>query len=151
MNIDKSLKIMNMFKSSAATKLQYSQGDYSIKLEKAGLATANTEVTGNIEKIDRFSGKEPVEGNGKQKQVIIVSPFIGVFNDGSSADKLPLVMSGDKVNEGQTVCLVEGVQGKEEVHAPEDGVITAIHVANGESVEYGRGLFTLSVEGDRNE
>ncbi len=142
MNIEKSLKIMEMFKSSAADKLEYSKGDYTIKLEKSPSAKKNTGIVDKIpeEGLDK-------DKSGKQASVIIVSPFIGVFKDGTDKEGRPFVIAGDRVEEGQTVCLVEGVGGSEEVRAPEDGFIAAVHVANGESVEYGRGLFTLTLEG----
>lgn len=152
MNIENSLKLIELFSSSNADKLHYKEGEYSIYIEASKSAkiksVRNNKKEQNNSQGERRKDKKEVNHTST---VLIVSPYIGIFHDGGNKERLPYVFAGDKVKEGQLVCLVEGVQGMEEVHSPKDGVITAIHVANGERVEYGRGLFSLKVEESEDE
>jgi len=73
----------------------------------------------------------------------IKSPMVGTFYRAPSPDARPYVEVGDHVREGQTICIVEAMKLMNEIQAEVGGTITAIHVENGQPVEYGQALFTL--------
>ena len=50
-------------------------------------------------------------------------------------------MPGDKVQKGQTVCLIEAMKTMIEVPAPQDCVIETVLKANGELAAFGEPLF----------
>lgn len=53
------------------------------------------------------------------------------------------VSQGQKVNAGDTLCILEAMKMENEVVAPSDGVVSAIHVSKGNTIEAGTTLFTL--------
>jgi len=57
-----------------------------------------------------------------------------------------LVRAGQRVREGQVVCVVEAMKVLNEVTAPADGVIAQILVDNDQPVEYGQELMILEKE-----
>jgi acetyl-CoA carboxylase biotin carboxyl carrier protein len=73
----------------------------------------------------------------------IKSPMVGTFYRAPSPDARPYVEVGDRVKEGQTVCIVEAMKLMNEIVADVSGVVTAIMVENGQPVEYGQMLFTI--------
>lgn len=73
----------------------------------------------------------------------IKSPMVGTFYRAPSPDARPYVEVGDRVKEGQTVCIVEAMKLMNEILAEVSGTITAILVDNGQPVEYGQTLFTI--------
>ena len=55
----------------------------------------------------------------------------------------PFVAIGDRVEKGQTLCIIEAMKLMNEIAAEESGVIEKICVTNGQVVEYGTELFRI--------
>lgn len=73
----------------------------------------------------------------------INAPFVGTFYTSEQPDKAPLVKSGDKIEKGQVVGIIEAMKMMNEVKADVSGTIDKILVVNGDAVEYDQPLFTL--------
>lgn len=70
----------------------------------------------------------------------ITAPVVGTFYIASAPDQPPFVQVGDKVQKGQTVCLMEAMKMMSEVKAPCDCVIEAILQEDGALVSFGDNL-----------
>jgi len=75
--------------------------------------------------------------------VRVESPMVGTFYSGPAPGSPPFVSGGDAVAAGQTLCILEAMKLMNEVKSEIEGVVRAIHVGNGEPVEYGQLLFEL--------
>ena len=64
----------------------------------------------------------------------------GVFKTRESMLKL---FHGCSVKKGDTICIVEAMKIMNEIEAEVDGVIEAIHTANGQAIEYDQPLVTI--------
>jgi acetyl-CoA carboxylase biotin carboxyl carrier protein len=73
----------------------------------------------------------------------LTSPLVGVFYRAKSPGSPPFVEVGDEVVAGQQVAIVEAMKMMNEVSTNRAGTVTAIHVEDGEVVEYGQLLFTI--------
>lgn len=73
----------------------------------------------------------------------VTSPMVGSFYRAPSPDSSNYVEEGQAVSKGAIVCIVEAMKVMNEIESEYDGVITKIHVANGEPVEYGQVLFSV--------
>jgi oxaloacetate decarboxylase (Na+ extruding) subunit alpha len=73
----------------------------------------------------------------------VESPMIGVFYRAPEPGSAPFVEVGEVVAPGQTLCLLEAMKLFNELKAESPGVVRAIHVENGEPVEFGQLLFEL--------
>ena len=73
----------------------------------------------------------------------IKSPIVGTFYSAPSPTKPPFVKVGDKVNEGDTVCIVESMKVMNEIQADISGTVKSIAVKDGEAVEFGQPLFVI--------
>jgi acetyl-CoA carboxylase biotin carboxyl carrier protein len=71
------------------------------------------------------------------------APMVGTFYAAPSPDAEPFVKVGDRVEEGQTVCIVEAMKLMNEVGAKFSGVIEKILVENAQPVEFGQPLFAV--------
>src|SRR6266545_1776522 len=83
---------------------------------------------------------EPVLSNGA---VRVESPMIGVFYEAPEPGAAPFVEVGEPVAAGQTLCLLEAMKLFNELKADTPGIVRAIHVENGQPVEFGQLLFEL--------
>ena len=70
----------------------------------------------------------------------ITAPVVGTFYVAPAPDQPPFVQPGDKVQKGQTVCLMEAMKMMSEVKAPCDCVIEAILQEDGALVSFGDSL-----------
>ncbi len=75
--------------------------------------------------------------------VRVEAPMVGTFYRGSQPGAPPFVEEGDAVVPGQTLCILEAMKLMNEVKAEIEAIVRAIHVQNGQAVEYGEPLFDL--------
>lgn len=73
----------------------------------------------------------------------IKSPMVGTFYRSSSPGAAAFVEIGSKVNEGDTVCIIEAMKILNEIEADKSGTVTQILGDNGQAVEYGQPLFII--------
>ena len=73
----------------------------------------------------------------------IKSPIVGTFYSAPSPTKPPFVKVGDKVNEGDTVCIIESMKVMNEIQADISGTVKSIAVKDGEAVEFGQPLIII--------
>jgi acetyl-CoA carboxylase biotin carboxyl carrier protein len=76
----------------------------------------------------------------------VESPSVGLFWRSPSPGAPPFVEVGGRVAAGETVAIVEVMKLMNHVAAPVDGVVTAILVENGASVEYGQTIVIVDPE-----
>ena len=85
--------------------------------------------------------KENVEIEVKGE--VIEAPMVGVVYLQATPDADPYVKVGDKVQQGDVICIVEAMKLMNEIQAPFSGVITEVFVQNEEVVEYGQPLLRM--------
>ena len=54
------------------------------------------------------------------------------------------VKTGDKVKSGDVLCTLEAMKMENEICAPADGIVSAVHTAAGQAVEAGAPLLTIA-------
>jgi oxaloacetate decarboxylase alpha subunit len=73
----------------------------------------------------------------------VEAPMVGTFYRAPQPGAPPFVEEGDAVAPGQTLCILEAMKLMNEVKADVEGFVRAIHVQNGQPVEFGQALFDL--------
>lgn len=76
--------------------------------------------------------------------VDVSSPMVGTFYRAPAPDEPPFVDKGDRVQLGQTVCIIEAMKLMNEIEAEVAGEIVEILVANGDPVEFGQILMRVN-------
>jgi acetyl-CoA carboxylase biotin carboxyl carrier protein len=74
---------------------------------------------------------------------IVTAPMVGTFYSSSSPGSPPFVQVGDRVNAGDTLCIVEAMKMMNQIEAEVSGLIKSIRVQNGDPVEYGQILYVI--------
>jgi oxaloacetate decarboxylase (Na+ extruding) subunit alpha len=82
----------------------------------------------------------PPRDNGNLR---VESPMVGTFYRAPAPGSAAFVEEGDAVAPGTTLCILEAMKLMNEVKSEIEGIVRAIHVGNGEPVEYGQLLFEL--------
>ena len=89
--------------------------------------------------IEKVESLEEVVLEGKE----IVSPMVGTYYSAPSPDSEDFVKIGDKVEVGDTVCIVEAMKMMNEVKSSVAGTIVALKAENGKVVKKGDILFLV--------
>ena len=74
---------------------------------------------------------------------ILNSPIVGTFYRAPSPDSPNFVKVGDRVENGQILCIVEAMKLMNEIESDVQGTIVEIYVENAQPVEYGEPLFGI--------
>lgn len=73
----------------------------------------------------------------------IISPMVGTYYSAPSPDSEDFIKIGDKIEIGDTVCIVEAMKMMNEVKSPVAGTIVALKAENGKVVKKGDVLFLV--------
>jgi len=88
---------------------------------------------------------QPSSGSDDPAQLpgALTSPMVGTVYLSPEPGAAVFVSVGDKVNEGQTVCIVEAMKTMNQIHAPRAGTIKRILVEDSAPVEFGAPLMII--------
>ena len=109
--------------------------DYQVELENAPAAVPAAPVQSAAPAAATPSAPKPAAPAGAGEKVN--SPLPGVIVEVS-------VKEGQAVKAGQKVAVLEAVKMENEIPAPKDGTITAIHVNKGDSILEGAPVVTIA-------
>jgi acetyl-CoA carboxylase biotin carboxyl carrier protein len=73
----------------------------------------------------------------------VKAPMVGTFYTASSPGSPAFVQVGDRVKEGDTLCIIEAMKMMNQIEADVGGTIKSIRAQNGDPVEYGQTLFVI--------
>ena len=76
--------------------------------------------------------------------VLVESPMVGNFYRSSSPDADPFVQEGDRVEVGQTLCILEAMKLFNEFKSDHAGTVRKVLVDDAQPVEFGQPLFELA-------
>ncbi len=74
---------------------------------------------------------------------VVKSPIVGTYYDSASPDSDQYVNVGDKVKEGDTLCIIEAMKIMNEIENEVNGEIYEILVKNEDVVEYNQPLMII--------
>ncbi len=76
-----------------------------------------------------------------------VSPMVGTFYRAPSPEAPPYCSTGDKIQPGSVLCIIEAMKVMNEIKAEIAGEVVDILVENGEAVEFGQPLLHIKKTG----
>ncbi|MDE3167139.1 MAG: acetyl-CoA carboxylase biotin carboxyl carrier protein [Acidobacteriota bacterium] len=75
--------------------------------------------------------------------VLVKSPIVGTFYESPAPDAAPFVRTGERIQPGKVLCIIESMKLMNEIESEVSGVIESKLVMNGQPVEYGEALFAI--------
>ena len=104
--------------------------------------TQSTQPTTNVPVVvaPEATSSPPID----QKNLVdVTSPMVGTFYRAPTPDDPPFVAVGDRISNGQTVCILEAMKLMNELESEVSGQIVEILAQNGEPVEFGQVLMRV--------
>ncbi|HUX66176.1 MAG TPA: acetyl-CoA carboxylase biotin carboxyl carrier protein [Terriglobales bacterium] len=75
--------------------------------------------------------------------VTVTSPIVGTYYESPSPGAPEFIRSGDSVEVGQVLCIIEAMKLMNEIEAEVNGVLVRKLVTNGQPVEFGQALLLI--------
>jgi acetyl-CoA carboxylase biotin carboxyl carrier protein len=142
MDLRKLKKLIDLVQESGIAELEITEGEEKVRISRVGSA-AQTVVTpaphaAPVVVAPAAEVPAAVEGH------VVKSPMVGTFYRAASPGAKTFVEVGDRVNPGDTLCIIEAMKLLNEIEADQGGVIKEVYVENGQPVEYGEPLFLIT-------
>ena len=149
MNVEQIEKLVEIIENSSLTEFSYKDDEVKIamsKLDHAPVIAGGVPMTAAPMAGAAVSTAVSVEEAAEEAEdeaVLITSPIVGTFYAAPAPDAAPFVKVGDRVKNGQTVCILEAMKLMNEIQSEFDCEIEAVLVSNEQKVEYGQPLFRV--------
>ena len=155
MDIRKVKKLIEMLEESQLNEIEIKEGEESVKLVKAITVPVQEQiVTSNIAAtapqpvaMNEVSSVESDTKESTDAETIsgktIDSPMVGTFYAAPNPGAKDFVSVGDKISEGDVLCIIEAMKMMNEVKADSSGIIKQVLIENAEPVEFGQPLFVI--------
>ena len=102
-----------------------------------------TSSESNQDAVDNSDASFNKKEAGEDDQNQVTAPMLGTFYSRSEPTADEFVKVGDKVDKGQTLCIIEAMKMMHEVKADFACTIKDVLVDEGDVVEYGQPLFVI--------
>lgn len=164
MDLRKLKKLIELVEESSIAELEITEGEEKVRISKSGsgvqnyafmppamqpvMAPVQQQTSMTVSDANKSGGPKADESNGSDKSSIpeghiVKSPMVGTFYRAASPGASAFVEVGQRVKEGDTLCIIEAMKLLNEIEADKNGVIKAILLENGQPVEYGEPLFVI--------
>ncbi|TRY33230.1 acetyl-CoA carboxylase biotin carboxyl carrier protein [Aliiglaciecola sp. M165] len=151
MDIRKIKKLIELVEESGISELEITEGEESVRIHRgssasaaplqyaavAAPAPAPVAAAPVAEAASAPAATEEVSGH------VVKSPMVGTFYRSSSPGSKAFVEVGQKVNVGDTLCIVEAMKMMNQIEADKAGVIKQILIENQEPVEFDQPMFVI--------
>ena len=151
MDIRKVKKLIEMLENSSLNEIVIKEGEESVKLVKSAGFSQAPQVVSAIPQVTEQPVAEQKSSEETNEEIkpktidgkSINSPMVGTFYSSPNPGADSFVKVGDKVSEGDVLCIIEAMKMMNEVKSDYNGVIKEILISDAEPVEYGEALFII--------
>lgn len=146
MNLEKIAELVKIIENSSLKEFSYSEGEMEIylsKLDNPPIVAPGAAAPAAVAAAPAPTAPVPAEMPAEEEELYITSPIVGTFYSAPSPTAPAFVRVGDKVKNGQTVCILEAMKLMNEIQCEYDCEIEAVLVSNEQKVEYGQPLFRV--------
>ena len=148
MDIRKIKKLIEMISESDVAEIEIHEGENSLRISRYSSMTPAAVQVVQATTPQPVAAHAPVEAGvetlgDKLTGHIVRSPMVGTFYRSSTPGVKPFVEVGQRVSEGDTLCIVEAMKILNQIEADKTGVISRVLVENAQPVEYNQPLFVI--------
>jgi len=147
MDLRKIKKLIEMLQESDLNEIEVREGEESVRInrekEVQHFVQAQSETTSKATKSVSKRGSLEEDKDEDLNLKNIKSPMVGTFYRKPAPDKSPFIEVGQKINIGDTVCIVEAMKMMNQVKSEFQGIIKEIHIQDGQPVEFDQTLISV--------
>ncbi|WDR80342.1 acetyl-CoA carboxylase biotin carboxyl carrier protein [Candidatus Purcelliella pentastirinorum] len=142
MDIKKINRLIKLVKKTKITELEISNKDESIRINYLN----NKYLTNNLN-YNLYNKKNTEHKKEKKTKELtghkIRSPMVGTFYITPNPTSKPFITIGQKINIGDTLCIIEAMKIMNHIESDKSGIIKSILIKNGQPVEFNEPLIII--------
>ena len=149
MDIRKVKKLIELLDESGIAEIEITEGEESVRISRyapsapavaapVAIAAPGAAAPVAVPAVAPAAAAEPEEDGFE-----VTAPMVGTFYAASSPGAAPYVQVGDRVNEGDTLCIIEAMKMMNQIEAETSGMVKSIRLQNGEPVEFGQTMIVI--------
>ncbi len=152
MDIRKIKKLIDLVEDSGIAEIEIHEGEESVRISRYNPHPAPVTYAAPqpympampapaiLEATPAASAKAaPADNHAKA----VKSPMVGTFYRSPSPASKPFVEEGQKIHDGDTLCIIEAMKILNQITSDRTGTLTKILVENGSPVEFDQPLFII--------
>ena len=161
MDIRKIKKLIELLEESSLTEIEIVEGEESVRLSRESAAGAVPAQFGMPAQVQAAAWTAPgaagppvapaaaegEAGAAEEEPIpegeLVRAPMVGTYYAAPSPDTEPFVSLGQRITEGETMCIIEAMKMFNQIEAETSGTVVAILVENGQPVEFDQPLFVV--------
>ena len=154
MDIRKVKKLIELLEESNIGEIEIKEGEESVRISRQGTAPAPmayappaAPVAAPAPVASASAPEAPAQESAPPPPATdnaVLSPMVGTFYRAPGPDAAAFVEVGQTVRVGDVLCIVEAMKMMNQIEADRAGTVTAIHVENGQAVEFDQPLISIS-------
>ena len=155
MDIRKVKKLIELLDESGIAEIEITEGEEAVRISRyaTGAPAAAPPAAAPIAAAPAPQAPPPAAAPAQATEAaatpadedgyMVTAPMVGTYYSASSPGAAPYVQVGDRVSEGDTLCIIEAMKMMNQIEADVSGVVKSIRIQNGEPVEFGQVLFVI--------
>ncbi|QUX95271.1 acetyl-CoA carboxylase biotin carboxyl carrier protein [Marinomonas sp. CT5] len=148
MDIRKIKKLIELLEESNVYEIEIKEGEEAVRISRGGAPVQQPQMMA-APMMSPQAPSAPAASTAAPEAPAAVtghtvnSPMVGTYYKSSAPGAKPFIEVGQKVNVGDTICIVEAMKMMNQIEADKSGTIGAILVEDGEPVEFDQPLVTI--------
>lgn len=160
MDIRKVKKLIELLDESGIAEIEITEGEDSVRISRYAQGPAQVLASAPLPAAVATASQAPPAQSGpaggsepaaaaepEEEGTPVIAPMVGTFYASPSPGAPAYVQVGDRVSEGDTLCIIEAMKMMNQVESEVSGTIKSIRMQNGDPVEYGQTLFVVDTRG----
>ncbi len=154
MDIRKIKKLIELLDDSGVAEIEIHEGEESVRISRNSPAPASAPFMMPPQSYYPVSQAgptataavaEPAAVSPVEKTIghEVTAPMVGTFYRSPSPGSAAFVEVGQKVQKGDTLCIIEAMKLLNQIESDVSGTVKEICIENGEPVEYGQALVII--------
>lgn len=150
MDIRKVKKLIELLEESDINEIEIKEGEESVRISRASSAMMAAAPVVQAAPVAAIAAAPVVAAEAAVALApavnghAVASPMVGTFYRCPSPGAPAFSEVGQKVKEGDVICIIEAMKMMNQIEADKSGTITAILVEDGEAVEFDQPLVTIA-------
>ncbi|TYL48267.1 acetyl-CoA carboxylase biotin carboxyl carrier protein [Marinomonas sp. IMCC 4694] len=145
MDIRKIKKLIELLEESNVYEIEIKEGEEAVRISRGG-APVHAPMMAAPMMAAPAAAPTPTAAPEAPTAIAghcVNSPMVGTYYKSSAPGAKPFIEVGQKVNIGDTICIVEAMKMMNQIEADKSGTIGAILVEDGEPVEFDQPMITI--------
>ena len=152
MDIRKIKKLIELLEESNVEELEIKEGEESVRISRGSrsvvaqqpMQTYLQQPAPVAPPVSAPAVAAPAAAAPASSTHAVKSPMVGTFYRSPSPGAASFIEVGQKVNAGDTVCIIEAMKMMNQIQADKSGVVEAIFIEDGEPVEFDQALISIA-------